>query len=260
MHAQTRRSEAGAIRLACMLTLAPAVVLILVGGLQLLAGETADFAFATARAGAAQQAWVGTPASAVAQRLRELGDIWWIVLLIQAPCALAMFMLGLAAGKRRMFARPDRYRAFWPRLVRWGLPVGLPGAVFYATATVFGIGSGWEIVGLGVSLLTAPFLTAAYVGLALMLFHRASGLRVDRLLAPAGRMALSNYLLQSLACAFIFTAYGLGWMGRVSPAGCVLIAFCIFGCQLIASRLWLHRFAYGPVERALRALTVGGSV
>ncbi|MBT2323382.1 DUF418 domain-containing protein [Variovorax paradoxus] len=251
------QAEARAVRLACVLPLLPAAVLALLGGLQLFAGETADLAYATARASAAQQAWLGTPASVVAQRLRDLGNTWWIVVLIQGPCALAMFMLGLVAGRRRMFARLDRYHALWPSLAAWGLAVGLPGAVFYATAMVYGMGLGWEIVGLGLSLASAPFLSAAYVGLAMMLFQRASGPRIVGLLAPAGRMALSNYLLQSLVCALIFTAYGLGWMGRVSPGGCVLIASIIFAAQLAASRLWLRRFGYGPVEWALRAFTVG---
>ena len=54
----------------------------------------------------------------------------------------------------------------------------------------------------------------------------AAGLLTEavRALAPAGRMALSNYLLQSLVCAWLFTGYGLGGMGQVSPPACVAIA------------------------------------
>ncbi|RST55511.1 DUF418 domain-containing protein [Variovorax sp. MHTC-1] len=252
-----QQTDAQAAWRACVLTLMPAAVMAVLGGLRIHAGEAVDFAGAAARASAAQMAWLGTPATVVAQRLQELGQTWWIVVLIQGPCALAMFMLGFLAGKRDMFARLDRYRGLWRRLAGWGLAVGLPGALVYATATVYRIGSGWEIVGLAVSLLSAPFLSAAYVGFAMMLFERARGMRIARLLAPAGRMALSNYLMQSLVCALIFTAYGLGWMGRVSPAACVLIASIIFATQLAASRLWLRHFSYGPVEWALRALTVG---
>ncbi len=252
-----RQTDAQAAWRACVLTLLPAAGMAVLGGLQLRTGETVDVAGAVAQASAAQMAWLGTPATVVAQRLEELSRTWWIVVLIQGPCALTMFMLGFMAGKRRMFAQLDRYRALWRSLVGWGLAVGLPGALVYATATVYRIGSGWDIVGLGVSLLSAPFLSAAYVGLAMMLFERAVGMRIARLLAPAGRMALTNYLTQSLVCALVFTAYGLGWMGRVSPAGCVLIASILFAVQLAASRLWLRRFSYGPVEWALRAFTIG---
>ena len=252
-----RQTDAQAAWRACVLTLLPAAGMAVLGGLQLRTGETADIAGAMAQASAAQMAWLGTPATVVAQRLEELSRTWWIVVLIQGPCALAMFMLGFMAGKRRMFAQLDRYRGLWRSLVGWGLAVGLPGALVYATATVYRIGSGWDIVGLAVSLLSAPFLSAAYVGLGMMLFERAVGMRIARLLAPAGRMALTNYLTQSLVCALVFTAYGLGWMGRVSPAGCVLMASILFAVQLAASRLWLRSFSYGPVEWALRAFTIG---
>ncbi|MGK6310440.1 DUF418 domain-containing protein [Variovorax sp. DT-64] len=252
------QSERQALRRACFLTVLPAITLIVLGWLQLRAGEFTDLAGALARAQVAQQAWLGSPADVVAQRLREWRNSWWVLVLVQGPCALAMFMAGFAAGQRRVFAHLDAWRSLWPRLAAWGLAVGVPGAVFYANATVWGAGSGRDILGLGVSLLTAPFLSAAYVALALMLFQRDAGVRVVRALAPAGRMALSNYLLQSLACSLIFTGYGLGLMGRVSPGSSVLIALGLFAGQMAASAWWLRRFAYGPVEWVLRALTIGG--
>jgi uncharacterized protein len=88
------------------------------------------------------------------------------------------------------------------------------------------------------------------------LFHRPAGAPLLAWLAPAGRMALSNYLLQSLVCALVFTAYGLGLMGRVAPLACVLCVLALFAAQLALSRWWLARFSYGPVEWLLRALTL----
>ncbi|GAA4347827.1 DUF418 domain-containing protein [Variovorax defluvii] len=251
-----RQSDTQALRRACVLTLMPAVVLVLMGLAQLLFGGPTDLTGATLRASAAQQAWLGSPASVVAQRLRELDNTWWIVVLVQGPCALAMFMAGFVAGRRRMFAHTDRYGGLRQRLGTWALAAGVPGAVFYATATLGGPGTGWELVGLGLSLMTAPALTFAYVALALTLFHREAGSKLASALAPAGRMALSNYLLQSLVCAMLFSGYGLGLMGRVSPAGCVLITLALFGCQMAVSAWWLGRFRYGPVEWGLRALTM----
>jgi uncharacterized protein len=250
-----RQREPKALRRACVLTLLPATVLVVLGLVQLVFGQPSDMAGATLRAGAAEQAWLGSPASVVAQRLRELDSTWWIVVLVQGPCALAMFMVGHAAGRRRILAQPERYRHLWQRLAPWALAVGLAGAVFYATTTVWRLGTGWEVIGLGLSLVTAPFLSFAYVGVMTTLFHRDGGLRIAHALAPAGRMALTNYLLQSLVCALIFTGYGLGLMGQVSPAGSVSIALALFGCQMVVSAWWLGRFRYGPVEWGLRALT-----
>ena len=68
-------------------------------------------------------------------------------------------------------------------------------------------------------------------------------------------MALSNYLLQSLVCAWLFLAYGLRWIGTFGPLATTAIAFAIFGCQLVLSRWWMRRFVYGPVEWLLRAFT-----
>ena len=251
-----RQREPKALRRACALTLLPATVLVALGLAQLVFGLPSDMAGATLRAGAAQQAWLGPPASVVAQRLRELESTWWIVVLVQGPCALAMFMVGCAAGRRRVFAEPEGYRRMWQRHAPWALVVGVAGAVFYATTTVWALGTGWEVIGLGLSLLTAPFLSFTYVGMVMKLFHRHGGLRIAQALAPAGRMALSNYLLQSLVCALVFTGYGLRLMGQVSPAGSVLIALALFGCQMVASAWWLGRFRYGPVEWGLRAVTM----
>jgi len=255
--AARRQHGRQALRLACVLTILPAMVLIVLGAPPMHAGGTTDFAGAFARAEAAQQAWLGPPASVVAQRLREWANSWWVVVLIQGPCALAMFMVGFAAGQRRVFAHLDAWRGLRRRMVIWGLAIGVPGAVFYANATAGGLGTGREMLGLGVSLLTAPFLSAAYAGLALMVFQRRAGVRIAKALAPAGRMALSNYLLQSLACSLIFTGYGLGLMGSVSPGLGMLIAGGLFAGQMAASAWWLRRFSYGPVEWVLRALTIG---
>ena len=75
-------------------------------------------------------------------------------------------------------------------------------------------------------------------------------------LEPAGRMALSNYLLQSLVGATVFTAYGFALVGRVAPWLVVLGVFTLYGAQLAWSRRWMATHAYGPVEWWLRAFTL----
>lgn len=140
--AARRQHERQALRRAFVLTLLPAVVLIVLGSPQMRPDEMTDFAGTVARAQAAQQAWLGPPASVIAQRLRELVNSWWVVVLIQGPCALAMFMVGFAAGQRRVFAHLDAWRGLRRRVVTWGLALGLPGAAFYANATAGGLGSG----------------------------------------------------------------------------------------------------------------------
>lgn len=226
------------------------------GAVLLISGEPIDTSSAIADAERALQAYRGTPATVIEQNLRELRIIWIVTGLMQAPCALAMFLLGLVAGKRQMFVRFDDYRPLFRRIAMAGLLVGLPGGIFYAWTTIPLAGSGWEVVGLGIGLATAPLLTGAYIALVMAGFQTRPGRMVSAALAPAGRMALSNYLLQSLVCAVIFYGYGMRLMGELPPLAVQGIAAAIFAAQLVASRWWLRRFAYGPLEWLLRAVTI----
>ena len=167
-----------------------------------------------------------------------------------------MFLCGLAAGKREMLLHASAYLPLRRRLLWAGALVGLPGAAFYAWTSVYAQSQAWQVAGLAVGLASAPLLAGAYLALALALFERLRDGTLFALLADTGRMALSNYLLQSAICAWLFLAYGARLMGSVSPLGALALAVIIFCVQLPLSRWWLRGHAYGPVEWLLRALTI----
>jgi len=108
-----------------------------------------------------------------------------------------------------------------------------------------------------VGLFTAPLLSLSYGAAFLLALRTGPGERLGTWLAPAGRMALTNYLMQSVICAFLFTAWGLRLYAAVTPLTAFLIAVAIFAAQLPLSAWWLRHHAYGPVEWFLRALTIG---
>ncbi|MFI7129598.1 DUF418 domain-containing protein [Nonomuraea sp. NPDC050153] len=138
------------------------------------------------------------------------------------------------------------------RKLQWvGFTVGLTGAFIYTTSAWHG--TMHKFWGEAVDLVTAPLLAAAYAATFLRVLPYMP--RVARALAAPGRMALSNYLAQSLICSLIFTGYGLALVDRVSPPLEVLIALGIFVCQVLYSHWWLKRHRYGPVEWILRFLT-----
>jgi uncharacterized protein len=85
--------------------------------------------------------------------------------------------------------------------------------------------------------------------------HSPSWERLLRWLAPAGRMALSNYLLQSLVCTLIFYGYGLGYFERLSRAWQVPFVLALFVVQVLLSHAWLKRYRFGPMEWLWRSLT-----
>ncbi|UXX97720.1 DUF418 domain-containing protein [Streptomyces sp. AD2-2] len=140
-------------------------------------------------------------------------------------------------------------------VVRW-LPVGLAGGVVTACCADGPLDSRWFLVGHAVSLLTAPALTASYA-CGLLLLVSAVRPAAARVLAASGRMALTQYLSQSLVLALIFTGYGLGLYDRVGTA--VVLAGCLvlYGAQLALGVRLMGRVRYGPAELVLRTVTLG---
>ena len=250
------RSDASLWRLARLLVISTALAWFALGVAAVLEPPVLERYAIIAAAAATEAAFRGDWQSIIGQHLTELSSVWVILGLLQAPSALAMFLVGLIAGRRQILSRPQQNRALFRWLVRLGLFVGLPGAVIYAYTSVQMADSPQAITGLAVGLLTAPFLTGAYVGAMMLFLDSAAGRWLRNLLAPAGRTALSNYLLQSLICALIFHGYGFGLIGHISPLETVSMALVVYAAQLVLSRWWLQRFAYGPLEWLLRLITI----
>jgi uncharacterized protein len=77
-------------------------------------------------------------------------------------------------------------------------------------------------------------------------------------IATAGRIPLTNYLMQTVIATALFYGWGLGLWGKVGPALQLLIALAIyFLIQLPLSAWWLRRFEYGPLEYLWRLGTYG---
>ncbi|MPT28191.1 MAG: DUF418 domain-containing protein [Achromobacter sp.] len=253
-----------ALRVALWLIGLTSLAWAVLGGLSLLdpVGTVAmgqgDNNVALADSHAAIQAYRGTIATTVARHWQELtSGIWGVILLVQGPFVFAMFLAGYALGRRQALADPWRQpRVLWLLCALGALP-GLAGSAAYATAALPSMALLWEIPGLALGLFTAPLLSMSYAAALLLAMRTRPGAWLARTLAPAGRMALSNYLMQSVVCAFIFTGWGLRLSGGVSPGAALLIAGAIFGAQLPFSAWWLRHHAQGPVEWLLRALTLG---
>lgn len=84
-----------------------------------------------------------------------------------------------------------------------------------------------------------------------------SNVGAQGLLAPfsaVGRMAFTNYIMQSLVFGFVFFGYGLGLFGKMGAALVFLLGVVVYGLQAILSIAWLRRFRYGPIEWLWRTL------
>jgi uncharacterized protein len=171
---------------------------------------------------------------------------------------LAMFMLGAYAGKRHLFDNISEHRSLFRQVLVWGLIIGVPANAFYATAKLYTALGGTSLLGTAGSLIEfvgGPALSLAMIaGITLLLQQEVWRKRLS-VLAPVGRMALTNYVLQSVICNLIFYNYGLGLFGQVGPAALIAITIAIYIAQMLFSTWWMRQFRYGPLEWLWRSLT-----
>jgi uncharacterized protein len=170
---------------------------------------------------------------------------------------LAMFLLGLYAGRRRIFHDVPAHFPFLRRVQRWGLLIGIAGNAAFVAGGAFDPSptSVMQNVGRMCLVVAAPAMTFFYASTIVLLAQRETWRRRLAPLAAVGRTALSNYLLQSLICTTIFYSYGLALFGKVSPSAGLLLTVAIFLVQIPLSVWWLRRFQFGPIEWLWRSLT-----
>lgn len=182
-----------------------------------------------------------------------------LILEMRLPKILAMFLLGFYAYRREFFQNLSSHQPFIRRVLVYGLILGLAGNLTFAAlagAEAVMPPSPAGIAGVISYAFGVPALALFFIALITTLWQRVhSWRRLLSLLAPVGRMALTNYLLQTLICVFIFYGYGFRQFGRFGATKATLIALGIFLFQILMSTLWLKYFSYGPMEWIWRQLT-----
>ena len=172
--------------------------------------------------------------------------------------ALGCMLLGMALYRAGWLQakRPDRDYAV---LVACGLVVGLGvNGTELAMRLATDLGMQWTPA------ITTPtydigrVATAlGYLALVMLACRRGLVPRLRHALAPVGRMALTNYLMQSAICLIVFHGLGFGLWNRLDRAELYLVVAAIWAFQIAFSRWWLRRHRFGPAEWLWRALTYG---
>jgi uncharacterized protein len=177
---------------------------------------------------------------------------------MQIPSILGVFLIGAWLVRSGRMVDVVAHRGFFMRLLMVTLPLAVLGVgASLAVGTQFPAGEDFPRAMLATGLMMLGNLPAslAIVSVFALLAGSGFGARMTAVLAPAGRMALTNYLTQSLVCSLVFYGYGLGqygeW-GRASQVGFVVLVFVL---QVLASRWWMARFEFGPLEGLWRAGT-----
>jgi uncharacterized protein len=171
-------------------------------------------------------------------------------------------VLGVMLARRRFFQNAAAHLPLVARVQWWALGLGL------ATGAVYG----YWLATVTNPMEPTPFSTVASVAyafcrVAIMVFYVATIVRAAHStrwqpwlvpVATAGRMPLTNYLLQTLIATFIFYGWGLGFWGSIGPALDLVFAFAVFFLiQVPLSAFVLRRFKMGPMEYLWRVLTYG---
>lgn len=100
-----------------------------------------------------------------------------------------------------------------------------------------------------------PALCLFYASAIALLYPNKKWQTILNVFTPVGQMALTNYLMQSIICSFIFKGYGLGLYAKVGSGILTLIGFAIYIAQLGFSYLWLKQYRFGPMEWLWRSVT-----
>ncbi len=174
------------------------------------------------------------------------------------PVAFALMLFGVAVGKTGIPRRLDDHTGLLNKVFRWGLIVGVIGN----TMALFGYiysdpveGDLWWIMMYFGIAIGSPALSLFYMTAVIRLYRNGALPAFFKRLSAVGRMALSNYILQSIICTLLFYNYGFGLYGAIGPAAGIVITIAIFALQLFISPLWLQSFHYGPIEWIWRTCT-----
>jgi len=175
------------------------------------------------------------------------------------PKVFAMFLVGLWVSRRKLFADPAAHIGLLKRVLLIGTVIGLPGCILTHWAhehlEELPLAEGlWETLGYTIGVVP---LAMAYASGFALLWTKERWLRSLKVFAPLGRMALTNYLLQTIIAILLFTGLGLGLGTHVSAITFESLAVGVFILQVLWSHWWLNRFQFGPMEWLWRSLTYG---
>ena len=168
----------------------------------------------------------------------------------------SMMLLGMGLYKSGVITGAKDI-GFYKKLVLWGLIIGAGiGARGlwvnklneYACKFSFFEGSLYNTF-------SSIFIVFFYIGLLMWMTKGSWGGILEKWLAPVGRMALTNYLMQSIIATTIFYGHGFGLYATIGRAEHWFVILPVWAFQILFSKWWLSRYKFGPAEWAWRSLT-----
>lgn len=172
---------------------------------------------------------------------------------------LGRLMIGMALGRSGVLQDAPNHTRFWKRLLS---AMAICAALILLATELRSSGHFWPegrpgaLLGHALRNALPLCLGLGYMAGFVLLYLNPIARRGLAWLAPVGRMALTNYLGQTLIAIALFYGIGLG-LGPVSPAGIATTAIVVFAIQAVTSAWWLAHHRHGPMEWLWRRLTYG---
>ena len=167
-----------------------------------------------------------------------------------------MMLIGMAMYKLGVFSAA-RSRRFYLGLVAVAALVGIPAIMYGVHRNEV---ADWSLkysffFGPQLNYWASILVALGWVGV-VMLACKSEVIRpFTRPFAAVGQMALTNYLMQTLLCTFIFYGHGLGQFGMFERWQQLLVVVTVWTLQLVLSTIWLWHFRFGPAEWLWRSLS-----
>ncbi len=169
---------------------------------------------------------------------------------------MGLFLIGFCIGRRRMYAHIVMRRRMLRRVALAGCFAGLPLSVVYAWSAVNG--HPWGNAAHSLLYFVSVYIVGfAYVAAICLVYNRHPRARVFSLFSAPGRMALTNYIGQSVWGMAIYYGIGLGLGASMGLSLVVPVAVGVWLVEALFSLLWLRLFNFGPLEWIWRMLTYG---
>ena len=191
-------------------------------------------------------------ADVLAFRARELPAFLPLHLFI-LPRTVALMLIGAAVWRADLFRTGSRVSQCLPQAAAIGILVGGILAVAHANEW---LRLEWRAE-LALERLGTVLLACGYAASIFWATGKARARKFLAWAAPIGRMAFTNYLMQSVIFGWLFYGYGLGLFGKLGVAAALAIGTGVYVLQVAFSAYWLQRYLYGPVEWLWRSAMYG---
>lgn len=191
-------------------------------------------------------------------RIQEYKSNVAVLFVSLMPIAFAMFILGFTIGKKGWLQDIDRWVQHIKKPVLWiAILSNIYRAIFlfYLWETAIWKEPFWRTTFIYFMQICDVFMALFYIWGIAYIYQFPFWKKILSPLQYAGRMALTNYLLQSCIGLIIFSSIGFQWYQTLSPSKTMIFAMSVFIVQIALSKLWLHFFRYGPLEWIWRCIS-----